>query len=100
MSVSLKDLEKMVVNGNDPQQSAEILVNGLADQLDGLTHDPVAIWRLATELRDNAVSLGKAITAHPAPSVATQSAKPDDVDKPHTDIGRKSIHKPSAAKRK
>ena len=57
----MKELQKKVADGSTPEKSAVILVNGVADKLSELTHDPVAINVLATKLRESADELGKAI---------------------------------------
>lgn len=60
---TLKELEGKVKAGAGPKESAEILVNGLADQLDALTQDPVAIKALATALRADVSAMAEAVVS-------------------------------------
>ena len=59
--LTLKELEANVKGCDCPETSASTLINGLADQLDALTHDPVAIKALAADLRKNVTALSQAI---------------------------------------
>lgn len=68
----LKAIQANVEKCQDLEQSATTLVNGLADALDGLTQDPVAIKALAADLRKDATALGAAICAN----TSAQSAGP------------------------
>ena len=62
----LSDLETKVKEAADPNQAAVALVNGLADLLDGLQQDPLAIKGMAAKLRENAGTIGAAVTANAA----------------------------------
>lgn len=61
MTDTLQALMEKVRGADTPENSAAALVNGVADQLDALTHDPVAIKALAAELRQNASPFATAI---------------------------------------
>lgn len=61
MADNLKKIVEQVSTHTNSKEAAVALVNGVADQLDGLTHDPVAIKALADELRKGADELGAAI---------------------------------------
>jgi hypothetical protein len=54
MSEQLKALNQKVRDNNNLEQSITTIVQGVADALDGLTQDPVAIKQLATDLRNMA----------------------------------------------
>jgi hypothetical protein len=79
MATDFKALEAKVREGGTPEQSATILVNGLADALTELTHDPVAIQALAIVMRNNAAALASAVcaTKPAAGSQPTQQSKPE-----------------------
>lgn len=63
-------------DSTDLKCSVQVLVNGVVDQLDALTHDPVAIKALADDLRASAPALGDAICEHAQPhKTATSEAK-------------------------
>lgn len=74
MADDLKTLKEKVAANTDPKASAELLVNGVADQLDQLEQDPVAIKALAAEMRKDASGLGEAIMANTHPTVRQGTA--------------------------
>lgn len=90
MATELKELVERVAAETDVKKSATILASGLADFLDELTHDPVAIAAKAAELRAQADAIGNAVldntevkTAH-APVHAPVNAPTSKVQ-PHAE---------------
>lgn len=83
MTDNLKELEAKVRAAGTPEASATALVNGLADQLDALTHDPVAIKQLGTDLRAAASELGKAC-CEGAPEETKGEVKSRQPQPPHS----------------
>lgn len=61
MDQALRDLETGVRDCNDAKTAADILVLGLADRLDGLSQDPLAIKALVNDLRQIAPAIGDAL---------------------------------------
>lgn len=78
MSETLKRIEDKVREATNLNQSAAALVNGVADALDELQQDPVAIKRLAIELRDSSGDLGATIASKVAstPPPVTPTRQP------------------------
>lgn len=62
--MNLKELASKIEKTTGVEKSAEELIVGVANYLDTLTHDPVAITAMAAELRDSAPSLSMAILAN------------------------------------
>lgn len=63
MNDKLTELVAKVKDCVSPKDAATVLVTGVADTLDGLTHDPVAIKALSDDLRASAAVLGDAVIA-------------------------------------
>mgnify|MGYP001606995274 CR=1 FL=1 len=52
------------------------IINEVAAQLDGLTHDPVAIAALATKLRETAAARAEAVCENEEPEEVPVTTKP------------------------
>ncbi len=72
---TLKDIETRVFNNPDVSKSAIELINGIADLLDSLTHDPVAIKKASEELRGSASTMAAAVVANTGHAEKTVPAK-------------------------
>lgn len=91
MSDTVKDIEAKVGACDCPEKAAECLVCCVADALDGLQQDPVAIKRMASELRERAATLGAAVTACCAEAPAEDKAEapePHHAAKKHRSHGK------------
>lgn len=64
MAIDLKALKENLRTNRDLKAAAAALVSGVADQLNQLTHDPVAIKVLADELHKEAEALAAAIVGN------------------------------------
>ena len=61
MSEALENLTAAVAETNGKIDSAITLINGLADQVEELKNDPVALQALADEVRAKGAALGQAV---------------------------------------
>ena len=61
MSEAIDNLTAAVAENNSKIDSAITLIEGLADQVEQLKEDPVALQALADEIRGKAAALGSAI---------------------------------------
>lgn len=68
------NLEAKVKSAGNLNNATEALVVGLADELNNLTQDPVAIKQLADDLRANSADLVGAIVAKAPPPPTTPPA--------------------------
>lgn len=75
MDRKIEELKARIETNSDVKSSAEDLVKGVADLLDGLTHDPVAIKAMADDLRKGAPGLGDAVCSTPAVSAKPKHHK-------------------------
>lgn len=86
MSV-IEALKKRVEEITDLKESVKALVHGLADELDTLTQDPVAIKRVAAELREKVDEVLTALfhNTKPEPKVrpALESEEEEPKHRPH-----------------
>jgi hypothetical protein len=67
MSAELDALTAQVKINTDVEESAIVLINGLAAQILALKTDPVALTALAASLKTEADSLGAAVAANTTP---------------------------------
>jgi len=63
----LTALTAQVQANTDVEQSAILLIKGLADQIAAAGSDPIAIASLVAKLKDSATALAAAIAANTAP---------------------------------
>jgi uncharacterized protein YoxC len=77
----LKDLEAQVKANVDAEDSAILLLQGLAEKLTACASDPAQVMALASQLKGSAEKLGAAIVANtpaatPAPTPPAEPAPP------------------------
>lgn len=104
MSLDLKELEAKLEANTSLLQAAADLVTGVANHLDELSHDPVAIGAKAAELREHAAALAAAVVANThegshAASVPLPADEPPavDVDEEESAPKAPSVSKPAPA---
>ncbi len=88
MSININELETNVRKCAGPDKAAETLIHGVANRLDELTQDPVAVKALSAELRGNAERLGAAIctSAKPRPKEVEVEAEPKPMPKAKEEV--------------
>jgi hypothetical protein len=64
----LDDLTAQVKATDDAQQSALVLINGIADRLAAAGTDPVKLAALTADLKTNSDALAAAVTANTPPA--------------------------------